>query len=70
VSEVLDTLIRVSGLKVNVAQDPARLRGPEVPELYGSIKKVRNECGWTPAISFEQSIQDVYQYWYDRVAAQ
>jgi GDP-4-dehydro-6-deoxy-D-mannose reductase len=69
VSEVLDALIRISGLKVEVRQDPARLRGPEVPELYGCIQKARSECSWSPEISFERSIQDVYRYWYDQVAA-
>jgi GDP-4-dehydro-6-deoxy-D-mannose reductase len=70
VSEVLNALIEVSGVRVDVRQDPARLRGPEVPELYGCITKAHNECGWSPAISFEQSLRDVYQYWYDQVAVE
>jgi GDP-4-dehydro-6-deoxy-D-mannose reductase len=69
VQEVLDTLIEISGLAVSVEQDPARLRGPEVRELYGSYEAIRAACGWEPRIPFERSLEDVYRYWYDAVAA-
>jgi GDP-4-dehydro-6-deoxy-D-mannose reductase len=69
VQEVLDTLVAISGLAVSIEQDPERLRGPEVPELYGSCEAIRHACGWEPRIPFEKSLEDVYRYWYDIVGS-
>ena len=69
VQEVLDTLLSISGLNVSIEPDPSRLRGPETPELYGSYDAIHQTCGWQPEISFERSLEDVYRYWYDEVAA-
>jgi GDP-4-dehydro-6-deoxy-D-mannose reductase len=68
VQEVLDTLIEISGLDVKIESDPARQRGPETPELYGSCERIKSLCGWEPEISFERSLEDVYRYWFDFVA--
>lgn len=70
IKEILDSLIRISGLTVEVRQDPARMRGPEVPELYGSIERASNEIGWQPEITLEQSLRDVYSEWYEKVGQQ
>jgi GDP-4-dehydro-6-deoxy-D-mannose reductase len=67
VQEVLDTLVALSGLAVSIEQDPGRLRGPEVLELYGSYDAINQACGWEPLIPFERSLEDVYRYWYDAV---
>lgn len=69
VQEVLDTLLSISGLNVAIEPDPSRLRGPETPELYGSYDAIHQTCGWQPEISFDRSLEDVYRYWYDEVAA-
>jgi GDP-4-dehydro-6-deoxy-D-mannose reductase len=68
VQTVLNTLIDVSGVKVEVVQDPDRMRGPEVPELYGACGKIEQACGWAPQIPLRQSLRDVYQYWSTEVA--
>ena len=67
IQALLDGLIAVSELKVEVQQDPARMRGPEVPELYTSYEHAKSVVGWQPIIPFEQSLADIYQYWYERV---
>jgi GDP-4-dehydro-6-deoxy-D-mannose reductase len=67
IQTILDTLIEVSGVKVEVVQDPDRMRGPEVPELYGSYARIERACGWKPQIPLRQSLQDVYRYWFDEV---
>lgn len=67
IQELLDTLIDISGISVEATQDPSRMRGPEVPELFGSNERVTRTCGWVPEIPFQQSLEDLYRYWYDRV---
>jgi GDP-4-dehydro-6-deoxy-D-mannose reductase len=69
IEELLTTLIDISGCKVEIRQDPQRMRGPEVPELYGAIDHAREVCGWTPRISLRQSLEDTYRYWFDSLAA-
>ena len=68
IREILNTLIDISGVEVQLQSDPARMRGPEVPEVYTSLDKVRTACGWAPHIPVERSLEDVYRYWFDRVA--
>jgi GDP-4-dehydro-6-deoxy-D-mannose reductase len=68
VQRVLDTLISISGVYVDVQLDPNRLRGSEASELYGSYGLIHSKSGWEPKISFERSLEDVYRYWFDRVA--
>ncbi len=64
IQEILDTLIEISGCKVEIRQDPLRMRGPEVPELYGSIEKVSKVCGWRPEIPLRRSLEDTYRHWF------
>jgi GDP-4-dehydro-6-deoxy-D-mannose reductase len=66
---ILDTLISIAGVSVQIERDPQRMRGPEVPEVYGSCRAVSNACGWIPEITIQRSLEDVYRYWYDRVAS-
>lgn len=68
IQELLDTLIDISGVKVEIRQDPTRMRGPEVPDLYASYEKASRLCGWAPTISFRQSLKDVYDHWFDVLA--
>lgn len=65
IQSLLDTLIRVSGVAVRIEQDPDRMRGPEVPELFTSFAKAEAAVGWKPAIPFERSLEEIYRYWLD-----
>jgi len=69
VRDILEILIAVSGVDVDVQTDPERMRGPEVPELYGSFERAQRVCEWQPAIPLERSLEDVYRYWYDSIAS-
>ena len=69
IQRILDLLIKASGVEVTIQQDPQRMRGPEIPEVYGSGQKIQRECGWFPTVPVERSLEDVYRYWHDRVAS-
>jgi GDP-4-dehydro-6-deoxy-D-mannose reductase len=70
IQQLLDTLIELSGCDVEIRQDPNRMRGPEVPELFGSIERAGKVCGWKPEIPLRRSLEDTYRYWYDSLAQQ
>jgi len=61
--EVLDMLLGMTNAKIEVRQDPARLRPSDVPVLLGDCSRFRNETGWKPEIPFEQTLRDMLDYW-------
>lgn len=67
IREILDQLIQISGVKVKIENDPARMRASEIPVKYGSYRKAQDELGWTPKISLEQSLRDCFDWWYKQV---
>lgn len=67
IREILDKLIELSGVKVGVEQDPARMRPSDVPELIGDNTKFTEKTGWKPEILFEQTLKDLLDFWRQRV---
>lgn len=64
VGEILERLIKLSNVSVEVQFDPARMRPPEVPEVYGDCSKAAKELAWQPEIPLEQTLKDIYDEWY------
>jgi GDP-4-dehydro-6-deoxy-D-mannose reductase len=67
IGQVLDTLVAQSGVSVTVKTDPSRLRPADVPRVVADPTKFRLATGWSPSISFEQSLRDTLNYWRNRV---
>lgn len=60
---VLDYFLKLAGRKIEVRQDPERLRPSDVPILLGDAAKIKKETGWEPEIKLEQSLEDVLNWW-------
>jgi GDP-4-dehydro-6-deoxy-D-mannose reductase len=65
--ELLDGLIALSGQRVEVHVDPARLRAADVPVLVGDPSRLRAATGWEPEITIERTLRDLLDYWRERV---
>ena len=63
VQSVLEALMSMSSVEVHVWQDPERMRPSDVPIIYGNSAKLRNDTGWQPSVSFEESLRRVLAYW-------
>ena len=63
ISEMLDLLLSMSKKKIEVKQDPARMRPSDVEILLGDAKKFINKTGWAPKYTFEQTMKDLLDYW-------
>jgi GDP-4-dehydro-6-deoxy-D-mannose reductase len=63
IREVLDLLLSMTKTKIEVRQDPARLRPSDVPILVGDATKFVKTTGWQPTIPFEQTVMDMLDYW-------
>jgi len=66
IREVLDLLLGMTGTRIEVKQDPARLRPSDVPVLIGDNSKFVAATGWQPTIPFEQTLRDMLEYWRGR----
>lgn len=63
VRKILEILIGLSGVTVDVVPDPNRMRGNEVPQVYGSYLKAERELGWKPRIPLEDTLKSIYEDW-------
>lgn len=67
VGQMLDALLSFSSVKVEIKQDPSRLRPSDVKILWSDCSKFRAQTGWEPQIPFEQTLRDLLDYWRKRV---
>ena len=66
IRETLDMLLAHTTTKIEVKQDPARLRLSDVQILLGDNSKFVKATGWQPTIPFEQTLTDMLEYWRSR----
>lgn len=69
IKDVLDILLSLSKVKVEVKQDPARMRPSDVPILLGDHTKFSEKTGWQPTIPFEKTLEDILSYWRKTIKA-
>jgi GDP-4-dehydro-6-deoxy-D-mannose reductase len=65
--QVLDALLGLAHVKVEVREDPARMRPSDVLLLVGNCERFRALTGWQPTIPFEVTLKDILEYWRSRV---
>lgn len=68
IKSVLELLLSLSKEKnIEVKQDPERMRPSDVPVLVGDSSKFRQQTGWQPKIPFEKTMEDLLNYWREKV---
>lgn len=67
IADMLEMLISFSKTKVKIKEDSARLRPSDVPVLVGDNSKFVKKTGWRPQIPFEKTMEDLLNYWRERV---
>ncbi len=68
IRDLLDRLIELTGVEVEIQEDPERMRPSDVEILLGDASKFRADTGWEPEIPFEQTLMDTVDYWRQRIA--
>jgi GDP-4-dehydro-6-deoxy-D-mannose reductase len=56
----LEQLIRISGLEVEIRQDPDRMRPADVPVMCGDASRLR-ALGWRPKRSFDRALEAIWE---------
>lgn len=67
IGDMLALLLSYSKIKVEIKQDPSRMRPSDVPVLIGDNTKFVQKTGWKAEIPFEKTMEDLLNYWRERV---
>ena len=69
VKDTLYNLISLSSKKdeIKVVTDPSRLRPIDADLQVPDCRKFKEHCGWEPEISFEQTMEDLLDYWRNKI---
>ena len=59
-------LAELAGVRVDLVQDPARLRPSEQRRVVGCSQKLQKETGWKPSISITETLQGIISDWEER----
>jgi GDP-4-dehydro-6-deoxy-D-mannose reductase len=69
-ADIIKMCESVSGTKVELEKDPARIRANEAATVCGSAKKIEADTGWRPRIPLKQTISDLLEYWRLRASSE
>jgi GDP-4-dehydro-6-deoxy-D-mannose reductase len=64
--EVVDRLLGLARCQVSVSPQPRLMRAAEMAIVRGDSSKLREETGWTPSHSFDQTLLDTLNAWRQR----
>jgi len=64
IQEVLQTAIRLSGVKAEIRPVARLMRPSDEKIIFGSTQKIRKDTGWKPLNSVEQTLQSMLAYWH------
>jgi GDP-mannose 4,6-dehydratase len=70
IADMLNYLISQSTVdNIEIVIDPERLRPIDADLQVPNTTKFQNHTGWKPEYTFEQTMNDLLQYWRDRVSS-
>lgn len=69
IQTILETLIHLSGKKIEVRLDPAKFRPVDLVKIGCINEKLRVQTGWTPEIPMHKSIVDTLAWWNEQTDA-
>lgn len=64
VEEILQTAIRLAGIRAEVRPVPRLMRPSDEKIIFGSTQKIRKDTGWRPLKTIEQTLQSMLDYWH------
>jgi GDP-4-dehydro-6-deoxy-D-mannose reductase len=64
---LVEAFVTRARTSVEVVQDPALVRPNDAPLLVGDHGQLTAQTGWQPQIPFEQTVDDLLEYWRERI---
>lgn len=68
IGDIVAMVLERGHVPVEVRTDPARLRPSDEPVLQGDNSRLRAATGWEPTITVEQIVDELLEYWRERLA--
>ena len=69
IGDLLDMLVGMARADLRVEVDQVRVRPVDNPVVLGDPSRIMRDTGWQPRIPIRQTLQDLLDYWRERVAA-
>ncbi|HEY3319796.1 MAG TPA: GDP-mannose 4,6-dehydratase [Planctomycetota bacterium] len=66
---ILNTLVQMARVKVEIRQDPQRVRQTQVMDVRGSFEKMKAATGWVPEIPLAKTLRDLLNWHRDQLTA-
>jgi GDP-4-dehydro-6-deoxy-D-mannose reductase len=63
IRSILDALVSRSKVPVKIEVDQGRMRPNDVAVVVGNYSRLNAATGWRPEISFDQTLDDLLNYW-------
>lgn len=63
IGELLRKAIRIAGIKADIVTCPDLMRPSDEKIIFGSTQKIKRHTGWKQAISLEQTLSSMLEYW-------
>jgi GDP-4-dehydro-6-deoxy-D-mannose reductase len=62
VRQLVEMLVDLARVPVEVEVEPARVRASDISYLVGDASKLKRACGWRPAYSLKQTLEDMLEH--------
>ena len=63
IADIVQKMIALTGAKIEIRQDPTRMRPNDPPRIVGDAAKLRLATGWRPEIPLNDTLWDLLEYW-------
>jgi len=63
VRQLLQNLLELSDSRIEVTEDPARMRPSDVPRIVSDCTRLCEATGWRPRWALDQTLADALDYW-------
>jgi nucleoside-diphosphate-sugar epimerase len=70
VGDILTYLADLAGVNISVRVDPSRVRATDIRLACGDPSRAREQLGWAPVVTWEQTLRDVVDDWSARVGTE
>jgi GDP-4-dehydro-6-deoxy-D-mannose reductase len=68
IGDLLEMLLARAQRSIKTVIDPSRLRPSDQPLIVGDPARARTDCGWQATIPIETTLNDLLDYWRQRIA--
>jgi GDP-4-dehydro-6-deoxy-D-mannose reductase len=68
IGDVLEYLLRSTKVDIDVQQDASRLRPADLVALRGDASLAREQLGWNPSFTLEETLDSVLEFWRQQAA--